>query len=161
MKKNSWFLFLFVFSIPLFGQPAQSNFDELRKNAISLNIFGPTPVIGITYERVLSKHFTAEIGIGFPSIGAGAKFYPTELKTNKVKFFMGATITYLNTVYLLGAEREWEGSVIYTPLGISFFGKEGFNFGMDGGIGIAIPTHNDRDGGGFLGFGNLRLGYRF
>lgn len=160
-EKIFWFKLLLIISFPLFGQSTDTSSIGLRKNAISLNFFGSTPAIGITYERVLSKRFTAEFGLGLPSVGIGAKCYPTYLKTNKVKFYFGLTTTYVNTGVLYGGyENGWEGFVIYVPVGISYFGNQGFSFGVDIGPGRAIPIYH-YDGGSFLAFGNLRFGYRF
>lgn len=55
-----------------------------KKNAISLNVAGTTPFVGITYERLLSNQFNLEVGLGVLSIGAAIKYYPFLIYDNKM-----------------------------------------------------------------------------
>lgn len=124
---------------------------RLRKNAISFSFFGPTPILGITYERILAKKLSIEIGFGLPSVGLGLKLYPHNVKVDKPMFTVGVSATYF-------ASQESEMTpaptfLIYIPFGVSVFRKKGFNFAFDFGPGYAY----DR----FVPYGNLRFGYRF
>jgi hypothetical protein len=111
----------------IYSQKSLDNIEGLRKNAISFNFLGPTPWIGITYERVLSKNFTAEIGAGHVSFGIGVKIYPWKIKMKKLKFYTGLNISYMYNAQKNGVVNNVP---IYIPLGMSFFGKRGFNFGL-------------------------------
>jgi len=60
-----------------------NNFGGIRKNAISFNLLGTTPVIGLTYKRIVSNHVSLEVGVGLPSIGIGAKVFFSEIQEYK------------------------------------------------------------------------------
>ena len=61
----------------------------LKKNAISFSIIGATPAIGFVYEGLVSDHLSLELGVGWLSVGAGAKWYPNELQPGKFNFHTG------------------------------------------------------------------------
>ncbi|MEP6261154.1 MAG: hypothetical protein ABJ092_06220 [Gillisia sp.] len=136
------------------AQEATSGFDGMRKNAISINILGTTPLIGITYDRVVSEKVSIEIGAGIPSVGAGFKYYPWGIKESKILFHVGLTGSYVFSEALdVWGNSEKKGIFMgYLPIGISYFGERGFNFGIDvGPVAAAIVAP----------YGNLKLGYRF
>jgi hypothetical protein len=54
----------------------------IKKNAISFSILGSTPALGFVYERIISEKISAELGVGFLSLGAGVKIYPRGLQIN-------------------------------------------------------------------------------
>ena len=133
------------------GQKSLNNIEGLRKNAISFTFFGATPILGITYERVLAKKLSLEIGVGLPSIGLGLKIFPRNIRVNKAMFHIGITATYF-------ASQESEMTpppslVVYVPIGVSYYGKKGFNFGFDLGPGLAYQR--------VIPYGNLKFGFRF
>ena len=133
------------------GQKSLNDIEGLRKNAISFTFFGATPILGITYERVLAKKLSLEIGVGLPSIGLGVKIFPRNIQVNKPMFHIGITATYFAS-----QESEMTPSptfLVYIPIGVSVFKRKGFNFCIDLGPGYAF----DR----FIPYGNLKLGYRF
>jgi hypothetical protein len=137
------------------AQETTSSIDGMRKNAISFNIVGTTPIIGITYDRIVSENVILEIGAGLPSIGAGIKYFPFGIKESKILFHVGLTGSYIFTEALdLSGTSEDESGVFfgYLPIGISYFGEHGFNLGVD--LGPAVAD-------GFAPWGNLKLGYRF
>ena len=116
---------------------------------------GAAPLLGISYERVVTKKSSLEAGLGLPSIGMGYKRFPAGLKEQKSIFHYGITVIYLNS-----GDNEiigFEGAIIYAPVGLSYFGKGGFHFGIDIGPGIVKEGwYND-----FIPFGNIKLGRRF
>jgi hypothetical protein len=156
MTKNNFlliFTFLFI-SFTSIGQEATSGIDGMRKNAISLNIAGATPIVGIIYDRVVSENVSIEIGVGIPSVGAGFKYYPSGIKVSKMLFHVGLTGTILSAKALdiWGTSEDDSLLIAYLPIGISYFGEHGFNLGVD--IGPAVATR-------FAPWGNVKVGYRF
>ena len=144
-------LVLIISTSLIYSQKSLDDIEGLRKNAISFSFFGATPVVGITYERILASKLSIEIGVGLPSAGLGFKIYPHNVKVDKPMFHVGVTATYF-----VSQESEMTpppSFVIYIPIGVSVFKKKGFNFAVDLGPGYAY----DR----FIPYGNLRFGYRF
>jgi len=156
MKNKYLILICILFlSSTIYSQEIKNETDEIRKNAISFNILGTTPVLGITYERIVSDKISLEIGLGLPSIGVGMKVFPSGIREGKLMFHTGITATYIETVDFWGGDEE--GKVIaYVPLGMSYFGKAGFNFGIDVGPGVRFEDET-----AFVPYGNLKVGYRF
>lgn len=127
---------------------SRNRFDEIRKNAISANLLGSSSIVGLTYERLLSERISAEFGAGYLGVGAGLKIFTSGVKEDKTMFHTGATVTFYT---------ELEATIAYIPIGSSYFGKQGLNFGID--IGPAIIS--DGDMSIFFLWGNLKLGIRF
>ncbi len=136
------------------AQETTSDFDSMRKNAISFNIIGTTPIVGITYDRVVSENVSVEIGAGIPSIGAGFKYYPWNIKESKILFHVGLTGSYVfSEVFDVWGTSEKNGIFLgYLPIGISYFGEHGFNLGIDVGPAVAAIV---------VPYANIKLGYRF
>ena len=154
-KNNVLLIFALLFiSFTSIAQETTSDFDSMRKNAISFNIAGSTPIVGITYDRIVSENLSIEIGAGIPSIGAGLKYYPWDIKESKILFHVGLTGGYLFTEALdFWGTSDVSGVFFsYLPIGISYFGEHGFNLGVDLG-----PLVADSIGA----WGNIKLGYRF
>ncbi len=129
----------------------ETSFSKIKKNAISANLLGTAPVLGITYERLLSQYTSIEVGLGLFSLGTGVKVYPWKAKTGKVVFHTGGTVTYF--VFPLGGEVV----IAYVPIGFSFFSSGGFNFGLDIG-----PGYYGEDDDDYVSvYGNLKVGFRF
>lgn len=150
-KKHTLVVLFLLLFYSGYSQNSLKDIEGLKKNAISFNILGPTPVIGITYERIIASKFSMEIGVGFPSAGLGFKIYPLNVQVDKPMFHVGVTATYF-------ASQESEMTprptwVIYIPIGMSVFKRRGFNFVIDFGPGYAY----DR----FIPYGNIKLGKRF
>jgi len=118
----------------LYSQETNQITQSLKKNAISFNLLGTTPFLGATYERIVSKKFVYEVGLGIPSIGAGIKIFPKGIVEDKLKFHFG-----LSTVYFYSGDNDFigaQGSIIYFPIGWTNYLKSGKFFGFD--LGPAI-----------------------
>lgn len=156
MTKNYFLLSLSLVFISFSGnaQEATSGIDGMRKNAISFNILGTTPIIGITYDRLVSENVSLEIGAGIPSIGAGFKYYPWNIKESKILFHVGLSTSFIfSEAFDVWGTSDKSGVFMgYLPIGISYFGKNGFNLGVDIGPAVAAIV---------TPYGNLKLGYRF
>lgn len=156
MTKNYFLLSLSLVFISFLGnaQEATSGIDGMRKNAISFNIAGTTPIIGIVYDRIVSENVSLEIGAGIPSIGAGFKYYPWGIKESKILFHVGLTsaIIFSEALDTWGTSDESSVFFGYLPIGISYFGEHGFNLGVD--LGPAVAAH-------VAPWGNIKVGYRF
>lgn len=140
----------------VFSQENERAEIPLKKNAISISILGATPALGVVYERVVSKKISAELGLGFVSVGAGMKFYPSGMKMNKLLMHTGFTVSV--SPFFTGAEIgfEGEGFVAYIPIGISYFGKKSLNIAADIGPGTSYFTIEN-----VVIYGNLKIGIRF
>ncbi|MFN4761907.1 hypothetical protein ACKGJN_02180 [Gillisia sp. Q332] len=136
------------------AQEAASGIDGMRKNAISLNILGTTPIVGITYDRIVSENVSFEIGAGLPSIGVGMKYFPSGIKESKFLFHLGLTSVFVfSEAFDIWGTSDKSGSFMgYLPIGISYFGEGGFGLGID--LGPAVASE-------FFPYGNVKVGYRF
>ncbi len=129
-------------------QGIKNGFAELKKNGISANLFGTSPFLGLTYERLLSKYFSLEAGVGYVSLGGGIKVYPFKAKEGQAIFHTGITVAH---------EYSSEHTISYIPLGFSYFGQKGLNLGLDLGPSYYINGYDN-----FVFFyGNIKLGIRF
>ncbi len=156
MSKNNILLIFTVLFISFnsIAQETTSGIQEMRKNAISFNILGATPIIGITYERIVSKNISLEVGAGIPSFGAGFKYYPWGIKESQMLFHTGLSGTYVETDFfdVWGTSDNTWVFLGYLPIGVSYFGEKGFNLGVDLGPAVADT---------FAIWGNVKVGYRF
>ncbi len=156
MQKINVFLTLILVFMSFFvnGQETTSDFDSMRKNAISFNILGATPIIGITYERIVSKNISVEVGGGIPSFGAGFKYYPSGIKESQMLFHTGLSGSFVesSSFDVWGTSDNTWVFLGYLPIGVSYFGKKGFNLGVDLGPAVADT---------FAIWGNVKVGYRF
>lgn len=155
-RYNIIILTLLMFSsLTLHAQVSDSDSNNLRKNAVSFNIFGISPLLGVSYERILSDYVSFEVGVGIPSIGVGFKVFPKTIKEQKAMFHLGLTMALINS-----GDNEitgFSGSIIYFPLGLSYYGKNGFNLGLDGGPGILTESSFTS----LVPYLNIKLGKRF
>lgn len=96
--KNKYLILICILFLgsTIYSQGIKNETDEIRKNAISFNLLGTTPVLGITYERILSNKISFEIGLGLPSIGVGMKIFPYGIREEKLMFHTGITATYID-----------------------------------------------------------------
>ena len=106
-----------------------------------------------------------EVGIGLLGIGGGITFYPMKVGLGKVSPYSGLKYTYMVLIDV-GA-----GGIAYIPMGLTYFSKWGFNFGVD--IGPAFgnweymnrnhnptsSTSNESDD--LRVWGNVKIGIRF
>lgn len=147
-------LSLILISSVVNAQESKLDFDSMRKNAISFNILGATPIIGITYERIVSKYISVEVGAGIPSYGAGFKYYPSGINESKMLFHTGISGSYVETDFfdVWGTSDNIGIFLGYLPIGVSYFGEKGFNLGVDLGPAVADT---------FTIWGNVKVGYRF
>lgn len=153
---------MFLCSTIVFSQVKNDGIDGLKKNAISFNFIGTTPVIGVTYERILSQYLSLEVGVGIPSLGAGVKIMPFKIKGSTMMFTTGFSTTYADY------KDNWLSSgkrvQLYVPIGISYYGTKGFNFGFDIGPSYRMfikDSNNNNDDNGFIPWAGLKLGMRF
>src|SRR5680860_972489 len=100
MKNQYLILICFLFlSSTIYSQEIKNETNEIRKNAISFNILGTTPILGITYERILSDKISFEIGLGIPSIGVGMKIFPYGITEGELMCDTGITTTYFEPFF--------------------------------------------------------------
>lgn len=132
----------------------KNGFDEIRKNAISGNIFGSTPAAGAIYERLLSRKFSLEAGIGLLSVGGGIKYFPFNVRESKPFLHTGVSVFIVAIPLGYGAIP----TSIYFPIGVSKFGKNRFNFGLD--VGPAFWSEEISNSKTTF-YGSIKIGKRF
>jgi hypothetical protein len=162
MKKGVFVLAVFFCLTIMFSQENKNDFDGIRKNGISFNFLGTTPIIGITYERVLSQYMSLELGIGSNSAGLGVKILPFKIKESTMMFTTGLSTTYAD--YKDGWLANGKRVQLYVPIGISYYGTKGFNFGIDVGPGYRMcikESNNVNDDNGFLPCAGIKIGHGF
>lgn len=160
MRKIIFITVVFLCSISLFSQKKTDKLKGIKKNAISFNFLGTTPVVGITYERIISEYMSLELGVGSPGLGAGVKIMPSKIKENTMMFTTGLTTTYAD--YKDGWLASGKRVQLYVPIGVSYYGIKGFNFGIDLGPGYRIfVKDSNNDDNGFLPWLGLKIGQRF
>jgi len=113
-----------------FSQTDENWSPVSKKNAISINIAGTTPLIGVTYERLISNKFTAEIGLGIYSIGVAIKYFPFSIYDNKMVFHSALGTNLFATPFDTFGSGDFS-SINYLTIGLTYFGKEGFGFALD------------------------------
>ena len=155
--KNKYLIPIFILflSSTIYSQEIKDETNEIRKNVISLNLLGTTPIMGITYERIVSDKISFEIGLGVPSIGVGMKIFPSGIREEKLMFHTGITTTLLLFPDNSNGDSDKE-FIAYLPLGMSYFGESGFNIGIDIGPGVKMGDETF-----FIPYGNIKVGYRF
>ena len=124
-----------------------------KRNIISGSLFGMTPLIGITYERLLTTFLGVDIGIGLPSLGAGFKLYTPQIREDKWNLHIGASHHFFVFPWAGG----WK---TYFPIGLNRMAGNGFRISFD--LGPQISWYENIGSNYNLGFnGNLRIGKAF
>ncbi|UQD55653.1 hypothetical protein [Flavobacterium sp. K5-23] len=156
MRRIYFVISTLLLSSAAFSQGNSANGGDIKKNAVSFSILGTTPIVGLTYERILSNHLSIEAGIGLPSFGLGVKVFFSEIKEQKMMFNTGLTATYVD----FGDSYLFSGNtvILYLPIGLSYYGVKGFNFGID--LGPALNTGYE-DAAIIIPYGGIKLGKRF
>lgn len=95
-----------------------------RKNIISGSIAGMTPLIGVTYERLISARFGVEAGIGIPSAGLGVKYYFPKVRESKLGMHLGAS----HHIFVMPWAGGWK---TYFPIGINRMSGNGLRWSFD------------------------------
>ena len=158
-KRNTYLLiFSFLFVFQLYSQNEKELIE--RKNSISLNLFGTSGIVGVTYERLLFNHIGLEAGFGLYGFGGGITYYPLVVQNNKINPYVG--IKYNQIIVLV---RE----ATYVPLGITYTSKWNVNFGADIGLayypekqfGSNAPLFSIKEDSNIGYLWNVKIGYRF
>ena len=143
------FVLAFLCSVNSYAQEKET---ITQQNNISFSIMGTSSYFGVTYERMLTDKWAAEIGVGFLSVGFGATYYPWEIKEDDVSFYTGIKYSSPNVASILLLIESDTKSIVYVPLGFTYATSGGFSLGLDIGPSLA---------GGTGVFGNIRAGFRF
>lgn len=163
MKRKTVKLIL-ILCLGIYSMPSGIAQDDIKwssvseKNSISFNVAGTTPFIGITYEHLISNRFNFEAGLGVYSIGVAIKYFPFPVYSNKMALHLVLGTNLFSTPFDTFGSGDFS-STNYLALGLSYFGQEGFNFGI--GIGPSINYDFTFKEIAQSFYGNLKLGYRF
>ncbi|MFT5600898.1 MAG: hypothetical protein ACI9N1_001134 [Flavobacteriales bacterium] len=124
-----------------------------KRNILSGSFFGMTPLIGITYERLLTPFLGIDVGIGLPSAGMGFKLYTPQIRDDKWNFHIGGSHHFFVFPWAGG----WK---TYFPIGLNRMSGNGFRISID--LGPQISWHENIGSNSDLSFnGNLRIGKAF
>ena len=124
-----------------------------KKNILSGSFFGMTPLIGITYERLLTPFLGVDIGIGLPSAGVGFKLYTPQIRDDKWNFHIGGSHHFFVFPWAGG----WK---TYFPIGLNRMSGNGFRISFD--LGPQISWYENIGSNYTTTFnGNLRIGKAF
>ena len=127
-------------------EPKESNEP---KNILGLQVGITDPTLGISYERLFSKNFAAEVSAGLIGFSIGPKIYLPSLRPGKMSFYTGV---------IVGAGSLAEGRFGYIPIGISRLTKTKFSMSFD----IGPHTGNVFNDTGSISPGaRLRIGQAF
>lgn len=129
-----------------------------KRNSISLSVAGTTPFLGIAYERLISDRFNFEAGLGVFSVGFAIKYFPFPIYNNKMVFHLDLGTNLFATPFDTFGSGDFSNTN-YLAFGLTYFGKDGFNFGL--GIGPSINYDFTFNEISQSFYGNLKLGYRF
>ena len=141
------------------NEPLNNNDFIENKNSISINMFGTSGIVGISYERLLFNSLRLEVGVGMFGFGAGISYYPLKIKKNKISPYIGVK----HNVIVLYSYKS-----TYIPIGLTYFYGDKFNFGADIGFAKYYETSNSSDSPLFSLQGdkypllwNIKIGYSF
>jgi hypothetical protein len=81
----------------------------------------------------VSEYVSLEVGVDYQVLVLGLKYFSAKSKS-KMMFNTGLTATYVD--FGDGYLFNGSGVIIYVPIGLSYYGLKGFNFGIDVGPGI-------------------------
>lgn len=124
-----------------------------KKNILSGSLFGMTPLIGITYERLLAPFLGIDLGVGLPSVGAGFKLYAPQIREDKWNLHIGASHHFFVFPWAGG----WK---TYFPIGLNRMAENGYRISFD--LGPQISWYENIGSNYNLTFnGNLRIGKAF
>jgi len=143
-----------------YSQDTLSTSNPIKKNALSFSYFGTSGIMGISYDRIISKRVSVEVGAGIVGIGAGFKYYLSQIRPEKILFITGFSLT-ISSLFNDTDVRiiTGKGFIVYLPIGINYIGKRRLNLGIDIGPSSTFVKNNS---GTYLSvYGNLKIGYRF
>lgn len=160
-------LLTFLIANNTIAQNAITKNNEIEKHSVSGNLLGSSSLVGVTYERILSKKFIFEVGFGYAGLGTGITFYPFKIEKFNVCPYTGIKFSYLALPGVFGAYGG------YIPFGATFFSKHRLNIGLDfgpafgewfksgGHPAIYDPDIDYNNSGSINVYGNLKIGFRF
>ena len=157
-RKNYLLFFAFLIIFQLYSQNEKESIE--RKNSISLNLFGTSGIVGISYERLFINRIGLEVGVGLYGFGGGVIYYPLTIQKNKINPYIG--VKYNQLIVFV---RE----ATYIPFGITYTSKWNVNFGADIGFayypdkqfGTNAPLFSIKENTNIGYLWNAKIGYRF
>jgi hypothetical protein len=154
MRKVILKLFIaIVYTAPLAleAQDVESTIS-LKSNGISLGLLGaPTWPLGITYDQMLSDRVSFELGVGVLSSGIGFNYYFTNPRHQRLNLFSG----------MYGSVNYSGYPMFYLPIGLSYLGKNNFEYSLDIGPLYSENVSTLENGSIISPFLGLKVGYRF
>ncbi|MGI9544957.1 MAG: hypothetical protein ACR2MX_16975 [Cyclobacteriaceae bacterium] len=154
------FLFIHLTCYLSYSQSWESSAEirRLRPTGITANLGSTSILVGGTISRYVSPALEANFsfGVGYftTSFAAGANYHLTG--NNRWSPYIGGNIMIYEDLDIFSDSKETMYSV-YTPVGIQYFGPEGFTIGLEVGPMIDLGTSE------FLSntWGGIMIGYRF
>lgn len=118
-------LFIFFASRILVAQTEETLSNSIKAHSVSIKLLGsPTLPLGISYGQMLSDRLSMEMGVGVFSFGAGVEYYITNPRKHRINLNTGIYGSY-----------DYNGfPMIYLPLGVSYLGKNHFQYNLNVGL---------------------------
>jgi hypothetical protein len=126
MTKIKIAIFLILFAPGMLNaQVEQPITNPIKAHSISLKLFGaPTWPLGFSYGQMISDRLSMEMGVGIMSLGAGFEYYITNPRKNRFNLNTG----------LYGSVNIDRYPMFYVPLGVSYIGKNSFQYNINAGV---------------------------
>ncbi len=128
MKTAFSIIFLLLISIVANAQTDSTTVNQIPKKSLevksilSLKLGITDPLVAISYERLFSDKFGAEVAVGVLGISIGPKFYIPSIRPNKVNFHTGL---------IVGSGYFAQGMYTYLPIGINRLTRNNFMLSFD------------------------------
>lgn len=154
------FILLFFVISGLSQDNTNPSSPTIKKNAISFSILGATPLLGFTYERLIHPKLSLDLGLGFPSVSAGAKIYPFTAKAGKFNPTIGYNFIFFTDPLEVGNKQLHN----YLPIGVNYIGKRRLNLALDAGPKMVSQNHwtsSDIKYEGIYIYAGFKIGVRF
>jgi hypothetical protein len=135
-------------------------YRRLKPNALNINYLGVSPLVGISYERLIKRKFCIEAGVGLFGVGMGLTYLPPKLRIKCFFPYFGLKQARF------AAPTAFDSYVLYLPLGLNLISESYFQCSLDIGPSYwreySVPKSiQDYKPHSFTVFGNLKFGYRF
>lgn len=126
MKNIPLIALLILSSLKLSAQTDPNSIIPIKTDGISLGILGgPQWPIGLSFDHMVSKKTTVEMGAGIFSGGVGIRYYFTDPTTRRFNYYVQPNfMIYYDT----------PNAMYYLPFGISYYSKNNFQYSFDAGI---------------------------
>lgn len=145
-------IMLFLVNGIVHGQ-LDSNPRIEKKHGVVLSGGGPGLYGALSYDYFVSPNVDVEIGAGPFTVFAGVKYHFEGGELKKWTPYIGGYSMYIWIFEILTDDDNDTPQGWYFPAGIQYIGDKGFSFAIELAVMHAV--------GDSIGFGSVKVGYRF